>query len=155
MQIIRTSLAALIATATMMGASCLAQDVAELELTADKVQLIYDTKELTAKAGQLIKLTFVNPADSTNMQPHNIIIGKAGSLQGMIAAANDPANFADPAFLQNPVPKSDLILHHSKLLKPGETETIEFTLDEPGDYPYVCTYPGHAILMNGILKVTE
>lgn len=155
MQIIRKPLAALIATATMMGATCLAQDAAELNLTADKVQLIYDIKELTAKAGQLIKLTFVNPADSTNMQPHNVIIGKAGSLQGLIAAANDPANFADPSFLQNPVPKSDLILHHSKLLKPGESETLEFTLDEPGDYPYVCTYPGHAILMNGILKVTE
>lgn len=155
MQIIRKPLAALIATATMMGATCLAQDAAELNLTADKVQLIYDIKELTAKAGQLIKLTFVNPADSTNMQPHNVIIGKAGSLQGLIAAANDPANFADPSFLQNPVPKSDLILHHSKLLKPGESETLEFMLDEPGDYPYVCTYPGHAILMNGILKVTE
>lgn len=155
MQRTRRVLAALIATATMMGTSCLAEDAVELTLTADKALFAYDAKEIAVQAGQLVKLTFVNPADSTNMQPHNIIIGTAGSLQGLIAAANDPANFADPSFLQNPVPKSDLILHHSKLLKPGESETLEFTLEEPGDYPYVCTYPGHALLMNGILKVTE
>ncbi len=139
-----------------MATTCLAQEeAAEFELVADKTVFAYDKKELTAKAGQLIKITLTNPADSVNLQPHNIVIGEAGTLQELIAAANDPANFADPAFLQNPIPKTDLILHHSKLLKPGESETIEFTLDEPGDYPYVCTYPGHAMLMNGTLKVTE
>ncbi len=27
--------------------------------------------------------------------------------------------------------------------------------DEPGDYVYVCTYPGHGQLMHGVLKVTK
>ncbi len=154
MKMIQKSLLSLI-TAGIMVTPCLAQDAVEFELTADKALFAYDKKELTAKAGQVIKITFNNPADSTNMQPHNIVIGKAGKLQELIAAANDPANFARPEFLQNPIPETDLILHNSKLLKPGESETIEFTLDEPGDYPYVCTYIGHAMLMNGILKVIE
>ena len=35
-------------------------------------------------------------------------------------------------------------------------ETIEFTAPaEPGDYPYICTFPGHWRLMNGVLHVTK
>ena len=46
------------------------------------------------------------------------------------------------------------VLAKSKLIDAGETITIEFTApSKPGDYPYVCTFPGHAS-MRGVLKVT-
>ena len=52
------------------------------------------------------------------------------------------------------VPNSSSVLYHSKLLQPKESETIYFTApDKPGDYPYVCTYPGHYLSMKGILRV--
>jgi azurin len=137
------------------SASVFAEE-AEITITADKLQLIYDTKEFTVKAGQKVKLTLVNPADSQNLQPHNLILLKPGKLGAMIATVNDPAKLSDPNWINNPVPESEDILHHTKLLKPGETETLEFTAPaEAGDYPFLCSYIGHAAIMNGIMKVTE
>ncbi len=141
-------------------ASAPAED-AEIKITADKITFIYDTKEFTVKAGQKVKLTFVNPKDSVNLQPHNLVILKPGKLQAMIAVVNDPGKLSDPGWLKDPIPKEGDevhpdILHYTKLLAVGEEEVLEFTApEEPGDYPYLCTYVGHAILMNGVMKVTE
>jgi azurin len=139
-----------------LAGSIQAQDVAEVKISADKLQLIFDIKEFTVKAGQTVKLTLVNPADSMNLQPHNLLIVKPGKLNTMIAVVNDPKNFTNPNWIANPIPESDDLLHHTKLLKPGESETIEFTAPaEPGDYPYLCSYIGHAAIMNGVMKVTK
>ena len=52
------------------------------------------------------------------------------------------------------LPESDDILHASKLLEKGETQELEFTAPtEPGDYQFVCTFPGHAGLMRGVIHV--
>ncbi len=133
-----------------------AQDVAEVTLTADKVQFIYDIKEFTVKPGQKVKLTLVNPAESVTRQPHNILIVKPGKKDVVGMAAN--AGLTDPDFLtkKNCIPDSEEILFSSKLVQPGQSETIEFTApSEPGDYPYLCTYPGHWAIMNGVMKVVK
>lgn len=132
-----------------------AQDAMEITLTADKVQFLYDKKEFTVKAGQKVKLTLVNPADSVTRQPHNLLIVKPGKRDVVGMAAN--AGMADPAFLttKQAIPESADILHHTKLVQAGDQDTIEFTAPgEAGDYPYLCTYPGHWAIMNGIMKVT-
>lgn len=136
------------------SSSVKAEDVAEITLTADKVQFIYDIKEFTVKAGQKVKLTLVNPADSVTRQPHNLLIVKKGKKEAVGALAN--AGLADPEFItkKNCVPESDDILFNTKLVQPGASETIEFTApSEAGDYPFLCTFPGHWILMNGVMKV--
>ncbi len=133
-----------------------AQDVKEITLTADKIQFIYDIKEFTVKAGQKVKLTLVNPADSVTRQPHNIIVVKQGKKDVVGMAAN--AGLTDPNFItkKNCIPESEDILFTSKLVQPGQSETIEFTApSEPGDYPYLCTYPGHWAIMNGVMKVEK
>jgi len=54
------------------------------------------------------------------------------------------------------VPKSDDIILGSKLIDHGKEQVIEFTApSKPGDYPYVCTFPGHHILMRGVLRVKK
>ena len=30
---------------------------------------------------------------------------------------------------------------------------IEFTAPAAGDYPYMCTFPGHGAIMKGVMKV--
>ena len=142
-------------------ASCLlstlplhADEVAEVTLLADKVQFIYDVKEFTVKPGQKVKLTLVNPADSVTRQPHNVLIVKPGKKDVVGMAAN--AGMADPTFLteKQAVPDSEEILFASKLVQPGEEDVLEFTApEEPGDYPYLCTYPGHWAIMNGVMTV--
>ena len=43
------------------------------------------------------------------------------------------------------------IIAYTKLLGGGQSDTIEFDLPGPGEYPFLCTYPGHAALMKGVL----
>lgn len=46
------------------------------------------------------------------------------------------------------------ILAATKLLDPGQKETLKLKAPaQPGDYEFVCTFPGHAVLMWGTLSV--
>ncbi|MEZ0275576.1 MAG: plastocyanin/azurin family copper-binding protein, partial [Roseimicrobium sp.] len=112
----------------------------------------WDTIAITAKAGQKVKLTFENKQPTAPLQ-HNFILGKIGSKDRLIAASNammtDMAKWMAAGF----IPESADVIAHTKLLNPGDTETIEFTLPaEAGDYPYICTFPGHSLIMQGTLK---
>jgi len=52
------------------------------------------------------------------------------------------------------VPDIAQVLYSSALIDPGESIVLQFTApQEPGEYPFVCTFPGHWRTMNGILKV--
>ncbi|MDF1852980.1 MAG: plastocyanin/azurin family copper-binding protein [Verrucomicrobiales bacterium] len=128
----------------------------EITITADKVQFLYDIKEFTVKPGTKVKLKLVNPADSVTRQPHNLLIVKPSKKDVVGMAAN--AGMADPEFLttKQAVPDSEDILFHSKLIQAGEEDILEFVApSELGDYPYLCTYPGHWAIMNGVMKVAE
>ena len=45
------------------------------------------------------------------------------------------------------------IVASSKILGPNEEETIVFKAGPAGEYPYLCTFPGHFGVMKGILSV--
>jgi azurin len=45
----------------------------------------------------------------------------------------------------------DSFVAHSRLLGPGESDTLKVTL-EAGDYPYLCTFPGHFAVMQGVIS---
>ena len=112
----------------------------------------WDTTAITAKAGQKVKLTFENQHPTAPLQL-NFILGKIGSKDRLIAASNtmmtDMAKWMAAGF----IPESPDVIAHTKLLNPGQTETIEFTIPaEKGEYPYICTFPGHAMIMQGTLK---
>jgi azurin len=116
----------------------------------------YDKTELTVKAGQKVKLTLTNTG-SIAPQPHNFLLLKPGKLDSVGAQAN--AMLADPqGMAKNYIPeaaKAD-ILANTKLVQPNQSETIEFMAPaEAGDYPYICTFPGHWLLMRGVMHVTK
>ena len=122
----------------------------EITLKADKSNLKFDKTELTVTAGEKVKLLFVNPDGA--LHPHNVLIVKPGTAVRVGMLAN--RKMSDPEFMKNPNPKTQDVLFASKLLQAGEQEVIDFKApSEPGDYPYVCTYPGHWAVMKGILKV--
>ncbi len=110
--------------------------------------LAYDTKTISAKAGQKIKLTF-NNTHPTVPQPHNIVVGKLGTKDKASAIATSGMTLADKGF----IPDSPDILAHTKLLQSGQSETIEFTVPAAGEYPFFCTFPGHFLMMNGVITV--
>jgi len=109
----------------------------------------YDTPNLTVKAGKKIKLIFANP----DFMPHNIVLvnpGKADSVA--MEAMKLGATGFDVGF----VPKSADVIWASKLIDHGAEQVIEFNAPTKlGDYPYVCTFPGHHIIMRGNMKVVK
>ncbi|MDA7651120.1 plastocyanin/azurin family copper-binding protein [Akkermansiaceae bacterium] len=104
-------------------------------------------KEFDLKAGKKVKLIFVNP----DFMPHNFVIVKPGTAD---AVGNAAIALGAEGFKKGWLPESGDILHSTKLLEKGETEELEFTAPtEPGDYQFVCTFPGHAVLMRGVIHV--
>lgn len=151
---IRTLLATACTLAVATGLH--AQAPKEIILKPDNANpLAYDaaSKAFTVKAGEKVKVTLENKA--TVPQPHNLIIAKPGTLMKVGALAN--AMLTDPqAMAKHYVPESPDILFHTKLVQPGQVESIEFDAPaEPGDYPYLCTFPGHWLLMQGVMKVEK
>lgn len=112
-------------------------------------RMLYDTAFFTVSPGQPVKLTLSNP----DVTQHNLVIGKPGTLEELGMAGNEMAK--DPGGLARGfIPDSTKILHHTKLLDQGRSETLRFEAPEtPGTYPYLCTFPGHWILMKGEMIV--
>jgi putative heme-binding domain-containing protein len=87
-----------------------------------------------------------------DVMPHNLVIASPGKLEEIAVAADKMQT--DPAALErNYVPDSPLVLHATKLLQAGEKDKLFFEAPAAGDYPYLCTFPGHSRRMNGILRV--
>ena len=112
----------------------------------------YDTKAFTVKVGQKVKITFENTHPIP--QPHNIVFGKPGTKDKLMMAAMQMAASPD-GMAKGYIPENNTdVLFHTKLLQPTQKEVLEFTAPaEAGLYVYLCTFPGHAMLMNGIMTV--
>jgi uncharacterized protein len=112
-------------------------------------ELKFDRSELHVEAAQVVQLTFSN----ADVMPHNFLLGATGSLE-VIGAAADAMMATPDGLAQQYVPAIPQVLFATALLDPGQTVTVQFTApEEPGTYPYVCTFPGHWRVMNGVLRV--
>jgi putative heme-binding domain-containing protein len=124
------------------------KEATPLALAAGK-NLTFETRVLRAKAGTPIKLTFSNP----DVVPHNWVLVRPGSL----ARVGDLTNrlVADPdAVLRHYVPESEDVLAYTDIVAPNQQFSIYFQAPaEPGQYPFLCTFPGHWMVMNGQLIV--
>ena len=120
----------------------------KLELSAGK-NLTFSTRTLRAKAGEAVKLTFSNP----DVVPHNWVLIKPGSLSKVGDLANKLV--ADPeAVLRHYVPKLPDVLAYTDIVSPQDQFSIFFQAPrEKGRYPFLCTFPGHWMVMNGELLV--
>lgn len=111
--------------------------------------LTYDRALVTVAAGRPVEFVFEN----VDIMPHNLVVTARGAL-AKVGIAAEAMSASPDAWARAFVPDMPEVLHASKLLQPGSTETLAFTAPiELGDYPYVCTFPGHWIRMNGILRV--
>ena len=109
-------------------------------------QMQFNTTEFRVKAGDPIHLTLKHVGTmKKDVMGHNVVILKKGSDLNAFAAEAIKAKSTDyiPASLDNE------IIAHTKLLGGGDSDTITFTLDEPGTYEFLCSFPGHSALMKG------
>ncbi len=111
----------------------------------------FDKESFTVEAGQSVTIQLEN---LDGMQ-HNMLIIQPGTLEKVGTAADALAR--DPQGAQKQyVPDMPEVLEATKLLNPEEVVTLTFTApDKPGNYPFVCTFPGHWRMMNGIMNVVE
>lgn len=117
----------------------------------DKMQ--YDLNELKVKAGQKVTLTMKNEGTMPKAS-----MGHNWVLFIPYVDIEDFAKKAQDAGIDNdyiPASESQKIIAHTKLLGPGESDTITFTAPEEGEYDYICSFPGHHSTMKGKLIVEK
>lgn len=111
----------------------------------------YDKVLVTAKAGTTVQIVLENP----DFMQHNLVLIKPKTTDKVGAAADKLAQDPNGAKM-NYVPRMPEVLVATPLINPGGKYTLTFKVpDTPGDYPYVCTFPGHWRIMNGIMRVTK
>jgi len=122
-----------------------------VEMTGND-RMKFNLEAFTVPAGSKIKLTFTNHGKMPKAaMGHNVVFLVADADEGAFATAAAAARDNDyiPADLE------DQMLAHTKLLGPGESDTIEFTApDAPGEYEFLCSFPAHLYAgMRGVMTV--
>ena len=122
----------------------------ELTIGIDGDNMAFDKTELTAKAGTLVRVTMINNAKATAGMQHNWVLVRPGTETEVANAGIQAGEAADW------VQASPNVIAHTHLLKKGdgEKDSITFVAPAAGEYPYECTFPGHAVVMKGVFKST-
>jgi putative heme-binding domain-containing protein len=109
----------------------------------------YDRNQFFVEAGKPFQLVF----DNIDIMPHNVVITAPGAYAKVGIAAEmmvTESGASGRAFIPN-MPE---VLYATNLLQPGQTQQLELIAPQQiGQYPYVCTYPGHWRRMYGVMHV--
>ena len=114
-------------------------------------EMRYSVERLAAKPGAGFRILFAN----NDEMAHNFVLCKPGKdvPQEIGLAA---AELGEDGPKKKYIPKSKKILWFSEVVEPGKIATFYFKAPkEEGDYPYVCTLPGHFATMKGVLFVRK
>jgi uncharacterized cupredoxin-like copper-binding protein len=130
-----------------VAAAVQAEDGEPVEIKA-VAGLRYDPPRFVVKPGAKVRLQVENTDDMV----HNFVVVAPGGRMDVVNAAMTIPVTPDQTF----IPESDKILFHTPVLIPGKSATLEITAPTTeGVYPYVCTYPGHGLVMFGAMYVTN
>jgi azurin len=112
-------------------------------------QMMFDLHYFTVQAGKPVQIVL----DNTDNMPHNLVITTPGGLTevgmqaGTMTAPDDPKAKAY-------IPDTPKVLESTPLVQPGESITLSFSAPaKPGNYNFLCTYPGHWVKMYGTMQV--
>ena len=120
----------------------------EMSLAAVPAKMLFDQRELSVQVGKRVSLHFKNP----DLMPHNVLILRPGAIDKVGEAADTMADGFEKHF----VPDLSEVLFATPLVQAGEETTLHFKApDTPGEYPFICSFPGHWGMMRGVLKVKE
>ncbi len=109
--------------------------------------LRFEPPRLSLEPGEAIVLEIEN-GDSTD-QSHNFLLLRPGTREAIVQQA---LSLAEKGPAQDFVPQNPDIIVSSKLLNADGSAKVKFTVPAtPGVYPYVCTFPGHGMVMYGAI----
>jgi len=121
----------------------------ELEIASVGDTMTYDKAALTVPAKSEVHLSFKNNA-KLDALPHNWVLVHENT-EAKVAADGLTAGVG-----AGYIPKSDDVVASTALVPPGKSGEVTFTAPKyAGKYPYICTVPGHYLLMKGVLTVTS
>lgn len=126
-------------------------EVQQVEIGTLHGQMKFDRALFVVRPGTTVRLTLKN---SDEMQ-HNLVI--------LVPGENKPLEIAKKAWELGPdavrkafVPDDPDVLFHTRVLDPQQSDTITFVAPEKeGEYPFVCTLPGHVFSMKGTMRVSK
>ncbi len=135
-------------TAAPAATAVPAKPIVVIDIGSKGDELAFDKAALSAPAGSRITLRFKNNAGTGSGMLHNAVVIKPGTADGVAAdgiAAGDAAGYLKAGDTR--------VIAFTKQIKPGETAEVTFDAPAPGDYPVICTFPGHYVLMKAVLTV--
>ncbi|MEI6466739.1 MAG: plastocyanin/azurin family copper-binding protein [Verrucomicrobiota bacterium] len=138
-----------LATAVSLGAISAFAAPRVIEITAND-QMKFSVATIEATAGEEIKVVLKN--DGTlpkEAMGHNFVLLKAGVDMTAFATAAMTAKDTDYV----PAAKKGDVLASIPVLGPKKSGEVTFKAPAAGDYSFLCSFPGHYMLMKGTLKV--
>lgn len=118
----------------------------ELVVAAEKNAMAFAVERIEAPAGSRVRLVMDNSETTSRAMVHNVVVVDSPSAVDRVgqAISGDPDEEAlDPA-----------IVAYTPLAGPGERTAVVFEMPPPGEYPFICTFPGHYSFMQGTLVST-
>ncbi|MEL6110816.1 MAG: c-type cytochrome, partial [Planctomycetota bacterium] len=121
-----------------------------VKITTVEEEMRYDVPYFAVEAGRPVQILLENH----DLMPHNLVLTEPGALKavamGGLAAGPDGTDGLPY------VPDSPNVLAASAMIAPDKSTRITLQAPaEPGEYPYVCTFPQHWYRMYGVMVVVE
>ncbi len=132
---------------------CRAEDAQEIKIGTLHAKLRFDIEQFQVKPGASVRLTFSN---TDEMQHNLLILAPSRDDSNVMKVAQNAWALGPDAVKMQFVPDGPEVLFHTRVLDPQQSDTINFVAPQKeGDYPYVCTLPGHAFSMKGMMRVSK
>lgn len=149
----RGFLAALLAFGAWLAATATAAAAGPrvIAITAND-NMKFSVTRIEAAPGEQLKIVLENVGKLPKQaMGHNLVLLKKDANAQAYANAALRAAAADYI----PAELADQVVAHTKMLGPKQKDEIVITVPaEPGDYPYLCTFPAHFVAgMKGVLVV--
>ncbi|MEM7453749.1 MAG: redoxin domain-containing protein [Planctomycetota bacterium] len=114
-------------------------------------EMRYDTPWFAVEAGRPVQVVLQND----DLAAHNLIITKPGDMK-LIADLGLEAGPNNGYQGKQYVPEHPGVMYATQMLQTDQHEALTFNAPaEPGEYPYVCTFPQHWSRMYGVMVVVE
>ena len=113
-----------------------------------KPGLKFDIENFSVKEGSKVKLIFNNNDDML----HNWVLTMPGRWEQVGQAA---MNMGLKGSELGYVPLTSDVLFNTCVLQPESSQSIYFIAPKAGEYPYICSFPGHYYAMRGVMTVTK
>lgn len=120
-----------------------------IEITAND-SMKYNLSSISLAVGEEVRLSLINVGSMPKQaMAHNIVVLKPGTDTAAFATA---AAAVAPEYI--PEALAGQVIAHTKMLGPKQTDSIVVKFTEPGEYPFLCSFPAHyQVGMKGVITV--